>query len=80
MIKQFFVTGDTHGCMDRFAWLEIQNPKETGIIILGDAGVNFYKSAARRHDIKMQLEQYGCTFYLVRGNHEARPEDVKGIE
>lgn len=80
MIKQFFVTGDTHGCMDRFVWLEIPNPKETGIIILGDAGVNFYQSAARRHDIKMQLEQYGCTFYLVRGNHEARPEDVKGIE
>ena len=57
MIKQFFITGDTHGCMDRFEWLEIQNPKETGVIILGDAGVNFYKSAARRHDIKMQLEQ-----------------------
>ena len=80
MIKQFFVTGDTHGCMDRFNWLEMQNPEEIGIIILGDAGVNFYKSTTKRHDIKMQLEKYGCMFYLVRGNHEARPEDIKGIK
>ena len=48
MIKQFFVTGDTHGCMDRFEWLEIKNPEETGIIILGDAGVNFYNTSIHR--------------------------------
>lgn len=80
MIKQFYVTGDTHGVMSRFDWLEMQNPEEVGVIILGDSGCNFYKSKNKRHEVKSSLEKYGCTFYLVRGNHEDRPENIEDIE
>jgi hypothetical protein len=49
MIKNWILTGDTHGA--RSAITRVNNiarnypnykPEETGIIILGDAGLNFY--------------------------------------
>ena len=44
MIKNWLVRGDCHG---NFLWMNDLNPnkyipEETGIIILGDAGINFY--------------------------------------
>lgn len=80
MITQFFITGDTHGTAGRFIGAEIAQMKDVGIIILGDSGCNFYKSKARQHDMKSQLNSLGCTFYMVRGNHEDRPENIKGME
>lgn len=80
MIKKFYVTGDTHGDMSRFEYLEMTDLKEAGIIILGDAGCNFYKSKNKQHTIKSSLTKYACTFYLVRGNHEDRPENIASME
>lgn len=79
MIAHWIITGDTHGQMDRFKWLETEGkPEETAVIILGDAGCNYYK---KKKDIftKQALEKTGFYFYLVRGNHEDRPENVKGM-
>lgn len=44
MIKHWIVTGDTHGDMSRFTNIDTNRypPEETGIIILGDFGVNFF--------------------------------------
>ena len=49
MIKNWIVTGDTHGGMSAISRvgnihrnIEDCVPKYTGIIILGDAGLNFY--------------------------------------
>ena len=44
MIQNWLVRGDTHG---QFAWmnngcLDNYKPEETAIIILGDAGFNYY--------------------------------------
>ena len=79
MIKKFIITGDTHGQVDTRLGNIARNteytPGETAIIILGDAGVNFYcnKSEKKR---KHQLSKYGMRIYCVRGNHEERPENL----
>ena len=61
MIKKFIITGDTHGQvdtrLDNIARNTEYTPGETAVIILGDAGVNFYcnKSEKKR---KHQLSKY----------------------
>ncbi len=79
MIKTWLLTGDKHGDV---YWpthlLNTYNPEETAIIILGDAGINFYLNKTdTKH--KRRLEDTGFTFYCVRGNHEARPADLLNI-
>lgn len=77
MIKNWLVRGDCHG---QFVWmangcLNEYVPEETAIIILGDAGFNFYlnKTDDRK---KAEVDARGYRIYCVRGNHEARPQDV----
>ena len=80
MIKNFFVTGDTHGganTITRVSNIAQNNPKlkpeETGIIILGDSGLNFYLNKTDKK-YKQVLNDMGFKIYCVRGNHEQRPE------
>lgn len=76
MIKKWMMTGDTHGDMRRFSNLyDEPNPETVGMIILGDAGVNYFLDK-RDKRTKEILKNYLFRFYLVRGNHEARPQDV----
>lgn len=45
MIKNWLVTGDTHGrVMERLSQIDSDKyiPDETAIIILGDAGINYF--------------------------------------
>lgn len=83
MINQWYVTGDTHGDFSRFYKLNSCVPEgETwGVIILGDAGLNFWISK-RDDKLKYQVcHKYpNLRFYCVRGNHEARPQDVEGMD
>ena len=79
-IKTFLVRGDTHG---NFTWmfngcLKDYNPEETAIIILGDAGFNFYLNKTDEQK-KKEIDAQGFTFYCVRGNHEARPQDIPNM-
>ena len=53
-------------------------PEETGIIILGDAGLNFYLNGTDKK-YKKQLNNMGYYIYCVRGNHEERPENIPGM-
>lgn len=79
-IKNWLVRGDCHG---DFYWLSLLKndyiPEETAIIILGDAGVNFYLN---KTDIRTKecIQSSGFTLYLVRGNHEMRPERLPDIK
>lgn len=74
---EYLITADKHGS---FAYLldNLQSnygdrdPKDLGIIILGDAGLNFYLNKTDEKK-KAFLNARGYTFYLVRGNHELRP-------
>ena len=82
MIKNWIVTGDTHGGFSTITRVSnIQRnmpeckPEETGIIILGDAGLNFYLNKTDKKYKKM-LNNMGYHIYCVRGNHEERPENI----
>lgn len=80
MINKWLITGDLHGNASRFAetYEDELNPSEVGIIILGDAGVNYFLDK-RDLRLKETLKNYLFRFYLVRGNHEARPSDVPNM-
>ena len=83
MIKNWIYTGDTHGTIATIS--RVSNisrnmpeciPAETGIIILGDAGLNFYLNKTDQKRKKM-LNGMNYHIYCVRGNHEERPENIE---
>ena len=84
-ILNWIVTGDTHGGVSTIS--RVGNiarnmpeckPEETGIIILGDAGLNFYLNNTDKKYKKL-LNSQGYHIYCVRGNHEERPENIPGM-
>lgn len=50
-------------------------PEETGIIILGDSGLNFWLNNTDKKYKKL-LNSQSYHIYCVRGNHEERPENL----
>ena len=82
MIKEFFLTGDCHADFTRFKNYdkEIQKNPEVAVVILGDAGLNW---SLDEHDAQLKnflSKRYDFRIYCVRGNHEARPQNVLGME
>ena len=83
MITQWWVTGDTHGDFSRFYKLNEAVPENEiwGVIILGDCGLNFWLNKRdQKNKYRIWNKYPKLHFYCVRGNHEARPEDVEGME
>jgi 3-oxoacid CoA-transferase subunit A len=85
MIKHLIFTGDTHGGVAAISRVgNIQRntpeykPEETMIVILGDAGLNFWLNNTDKKYKKL-LNSIGYHIYCVRGNHEQRPELVKNM-
>lgn len=81
MIKNVIITGDCHGRVEgRLAQIKESMPEylpeETAVIILGDVGLNYYKS---KHDWKLKhwASKFGYTLYCLRGNHEDRASNMK---
>ena len=77
---KYYVTGDKHGDFHTILQDGLVKDANNAIIILGDAGFNFFLN---KNDVKLKesvSENSSCTWYCVRGNHEARPEDVEGMD
>lgn len=84
MIKRWIITGDTHGRVsDRMSKIVHKMDglvvEETAVIILGDAGLNYYLNKTDQKQ-KQLSSQFGIRIYCVRGNHEQRPQNVQGMK
>lgn len=76
----YYITGDVHGQLNEFFLRikEISYNINNGIIILGDSGFNWYGD---KRDIitKTKINQLGCKFFIIRGNHDKPPFELKNI-
>lgn len=72
-----YITGDIHGSLDPIRELcNKYNPTENDIIvILGDVGLN-YNGGHKDKRVKYQLNDIGCKFFCIHGNHENRPQNI----
>ena len=82
MITNWIVTGDTHGSIGRFKRYnkEFQKDEYSAVIILGDAAFNWTLTESDACLKDFIHKNYKFRIYCVRGNHEARPQDVPGME
>lgn len=75
-----WVTGDKHGEfgeVDDFCRSRAVTRDDT-LVILGDAGINYYADA-RANALRQHLAQLPITLFCIHGNHEMRPEHVRGM-
>lgn len=72
-----YITGDTHRDFDRiFSFCEEYGTTEEDIlVILGDAGINYYCDY-RDRELKSELTKLPITLLCVHGNHEERPFEL----
>ena len=69
-----YITGDTHGEFDRIVQFceTMQTSREDIMIILGDAGFNYYGGWRDEHK-KKRISRLPITIFSIHGNHEMRP-------
>jgi len=73
----FYLTGDTHGDFKRVTALcyIVQSTKDDVLIVLGDAGINYFGGEKDRQ-LKYVLAELPITLFCIHGNHEQRPEKL----
>lgn len=76
-----YITGDKHGeFKEVFEFCHKQKTNVNDImIILGDAGINYFANE-RDYTLKNSLLEYPITFFCIHGNHEERPENIKNYK
>ena len=72
-----YITGDTHGRFERVVNFcsRMNTTKEDILIILGDAGINYY-NGKRDILLKKLLADLPITLFCIHGNHEMRPQNI----
>lgn len=78
-MSRIYITADIHGSFkpirDFYQYQKENNNSITNedvMIILGDAGLNFFFNY-RDRNLKEKLASYEMTYFIIRGNHEERP-------
>lgn len=75
----FYVTGDTHGDFSRYQRFAaaIKPTENDTMIVLGDAGLNYYgnQKDEQRKDF---VNSFPFITFCIHGNREMRPTDVPG--
>ena len=76
-----YITGDTHGDFRRVALFceTVGSTKEDTLIILGDAGINYYGNPKDKR-LKQQLSELPITLFCIHGHHEKRPQSIPSYE
>ncbi len=77
----FYITGDTHGDFERVREFCEENETTTDdvLVILGDAGINFYLNVYDERR-KAEISEFPITLFCIHGNHEERPYMIDGYE
>lgn len=72
-----YITGDTHRDFERIYMFcdKLQTTKQDVMIILGDAGINYF-GGDRDQEFKELLSQLPITLFCIHGNHEIRPGTI----
>ncbi len=72
-----YITGDKHGDYDQvFEFCYKNNTSKNDImIILGDAGINYYLDN-KDYTLKNHLKELPITLFCIHGNHEERPYNI----
>ena len=72
-----YITGDTHGDFDRLIHFcsRFQTSRKDTIIILGDAGFNYY-GGKRDRRAKQIVSDLPIMVFSIHGNHEMRPATI----
>lgn len=76
-----FITGDCHANfykIEKFCQIYPTTIDDT-IIILGDAGINYFKDMRDKIQ-KYKLSQLPITLFCIQGNHEERPENIESYK
>jgi len=74
---KFFITGDKHRRFDEIKeFCRVMDTKRKDVlIILGDAGFNYYDDA-RDDKLKKAISRLNITLFCLHGNKENRPQNV----
>lgn len=73
-----YITGDTHGDFSRcFNFCKVaKTTKDDVLIVLGDAGINYYGGKNDDRNKTRIERKYPITFFCIHGNHEMRPDET----
>lgn len=76
-MRDIYITGDQHGRFKKLVNFcrRMETSVDDVVIVLGDAGINFYGWGVDRQ-LKFELSAVPVTFFCIHGNHEMRPESL----
>lgn len=74
---KYFITGDKHRNFQNIKNFcrDMNTRKKDVLIILGDAGFNYYKDE-RDNKLKSEISNLNITLFCIHGNKENRPQNV----
>ncbi len=75
--RKFFITGDKHRNFERVKNFcrDTNTRRKDVLIVLGDAGFNYYEDA-RDDKLKKEISELNITLFCLHGNKENRPQNI----